>query len=546
MGKYLKIELGSSFLLNAGIAGFIRFLRENSAEEDEDYIIKGQALYVNKDYLKNEDISQMYVDTIAEILGKTSRLNNLLNKKSQIDSLFSDAMEKETEKIISNYYKDVVYNLEKNSIKAAYEICKNYPELNQMDLSLISQLKKEKDLYKKKTKFEEIYKIITQPKLCNIMVFKELMYGKINLFFDGTSFFLPNMIKLPIEQCYDKDFLAPLRSEMDYEKKKTNCCIECTALSQGKKSISFMLDTTDDVSRKKSSYWNCKPDAFVCPACAFIYSFVPLGFEFLGQDTVFVNNNSSVKSLISIMDIYRNKVDGKAETTSLMSRAYKAFTSEKVEMLRNKVSGIQVIVRSSKSDHYQFSIINKDIIQKLVKCKKYLSNLENIIYKNGENWVNIYDQTFLNIINNSSQYTLINKEIKHHLKDNLNTNFVLNILYTEIYFRGGKDVDELKKNVDVAFAVGKDMRHKATDLAEEKDIDNSLRGLIYKLTNALSVSNIDGYMNVIIRLYSGKGLPIPYIFKQMYLSDEQFKAIGTGFILGLKYVKYEKKSKVEE
>ena len=65
------------------------------------------------------------------------------------------------------------------------------------------------------------------------------------------------------------------------------------------------------------------------------------------------------------------------------------------------------------------------------------------------------------------------------------------------------------------------------------------------MSNALSVGNRDDFLETIIRVYSGKGIAIPYIFKETYGSDEMFKAIATGFILGLKYSKYQKEENKE-
>lgn len=64
-------------------------------------------------------------------------------------------------------------------------------------------------------------------------------------------------------------------------------------------SIAFMKDMADDLARKKSAFWNCKVDAFLCPACAFVYAASPLGFTLLGQRFAFMNTNSSINQLLA-------------------------------------------------------------------------------------------------------------------------------------------------------------------------------------------------------------------------------------------------------
>ena len=69
---------------------------------------------------------------------------------------------------------------------------------------------------------------------------------------------------------------------------------------------------------------------------------------------------------------------------------------------------------------------------------------------------------------------------------------------------------------------------------------------MYRLINLASVGDISQFMDTILRTYSGYGLTIPDIFKDCYQSEETFKAIAHGYILGLKYVKYQKDNNNED
>lgn len=547
MEEYIKIELGSSFLLNAGICGFLKLLDYSKAQEDRDYRINGQILYVSKEYLLTENLADLYIKSMVNRFKEKTRFNEIMKKRHILEYLYENKKEfnKDETAKINEIYKEFIQMLEKNSFKAGYVILEDIPNIEHISLDMISNFKKEKDILKQKELYFKICDILEEQEVQEILIFKELMYSKINMFYEGTSFFLPSNLKKSIKECYNKDFIQPIIDEFTSTKIKKKRCIECSNLTYNTKSISFMLDTTDDVSRKKSHYWNQKPDAFVCPICAFLYTLVPLGFQFLGRDAIFINNNSSIKSMCRIMDTYESK-DNTESNVSSKSKLYRIFTEQKIDMLKNKVSNIQVVVRTKEKDHFEMNVISKDTIKKLVEGKENLVYLERKYIKQGDKFKSVYDEVFDNILYKRSQYQLIHKLFLYELKNNGNVNYIKNILTLEIIFKGGISVDEIKKNVDSAWKSGIAMRNKLTESVQEKDVDNSLRGLVYKLSNSLSIGNCEQFIDTIIRVYSGKGMPIPYIFKECYGSEEMFKAIGQGFILGLKYTKFEKSTEIQK
>ena len=192
------------------------------------------------------------------------------------------------------------------------------------------------------------------------------------------------------------------------------------------------------------------------------------------------------------------------------------------------------------------NVIGKDMVIKLSDSSEYLERIEKVYLKDGENYINIFDEVFYNILSGRNQYGLIHKLLLISMKTNKNVNYLYDILKINIIFRGGENVNELMKKVKTAYMCGKEMRYKITGRMEEADIDNSLRGYVYKLNNAISVGNRDMFLDAIIRTYSGNGLPIPSVFMDCFESDESFKSIGQSYILGLKYQKFEKKNETNE
>ena len=61
-----------------------------------------------------------------------------------------------------------------------------------------------------------------------------------------------------------------------------------------------MKEMADDLTRKRSAFWNCQVDAFLCPVCAFVYALSPLGFQMYANKFVFMNLNENISVLVDV------------------------------------------------------------------------------------------------------------------------------------------------------------------------------------------------------------------------------------------------------
>lgn len=573
MENYITVDCTGSFLKNAGIVGFIKFAEYNHAVEGNDYIIDGQNLHISVEYLKNNDISQMYVDTMVDIFEKDSKFYKVVhNEYNIIQSYYSKGFENLSDTDIENVTK-LFKSFEDMMLKKSFEntssILKTQYNVQYDIFDMVKSLKSIKDINSKYQSYIEIIDILNDKTIRNQYMYTELLYGKFKLFFNENAQSHKITIldeKIRREYTVHNNLINPLLEDFSTDaKKKKTVCIECLENTSCKRNNTFMLDTADDVGKKKSYYWNCNPDAFVCPNCAFIYSFVPLGFAFFGNDAVFINNNQSIKELYSIMNTYKLKTESNPNET-YYQRLFKVFSSEKIEALENNIHNVQVIVRSGNLSHYDMKIIDNDIISKMVECQKhyYFTNIEKKYLKIGTDFINVYNSVLDNILMRRSQYNFIDKCLKYEFsqeceKKSCNYGYIKNILNIEINFNGGSAIMEKEKKksyvnslmtkVNIAFEVGKSMRISILGenaLNDSKEKDNSLRGYVYRLINLASVGDISQFMGTILRTYSGYGLTIPDIFKDCYQSEETFKAIAHGYILGLKYVKYDGKKNNED
>lgn len=561
-------------MLNAGICGFIRFMEHNNAEKGKDYDYQGQSLFIDIDYLKNNDISEMYISTMSEIFEENTKHFRTLNEKHEIDKLNSigiDNLDDKQKKRITELYKNFADLLVKSSYLSAYEMLSDVDNITPINKDIIEDLKKESNLSVKHEKYNNIYQIINQKKIKDSLIYTDLLYDYFKLFFSENS--QSHKITRLCEKnkkysdTFKNNFISPLFDEMDIpQKKKSAICIEClgtmsaTEVQKKKRRLTFLFDIADDLDRKKSYYWFCKPDAYVCPLCNFIYAFIPLGFAFIGSEAVFINSNSTIETLIKIMSAQREKIS-ETSNLSVRKRIMRTLTEEKIDALEKTNSNIQIILRSSNFSHFVFDVIDKDMIKKFKQGSKELSKLEckKVIFKsydsnsNGKRILSVYDTVLDMILNKHTLYPFIDKILKNEIDKSNNIEYIQDIIYLEIIFNGGTKMDELKPKVDFAFMSGKALREKilgketakSSENGAEAD-DNRLRGLVYRLVNLTAVGDCSQFIDTVIRIYAGYNLTIPAIFKDCYKSDEMFKAISHGFILGLKYVAYEKNNDKQE
>lgn len=71
--------------------------------------------------------------------------------------------------------------------------------------------------------------------------------------------------------------------------------------------------------------------------------------------------------------------------------------------------------------------------------------------------------------------------------------------------------------------------------------DASIRGTVYQLLNALSVGNVEHFMEIIMRVYCSTKLQVPNAFIEFLKDRDTFIEYGYAFLLGLQGSHYEKK-----
>lgn len=533
------------FLKNAGIVGMWYMLEMSTAIKNTDYGISEneQELWIAKDFAIEADWTDMYFKAFVAGLGTFTVYESVLEKiQSCLQKLETEDWNSGKE--IKDNFKFINEKLLSNSYLAGFENIKDKIEDSETYLNLKkNKLSDKQEQQELKIRLQKLQQFLAQPLCKETFTMKSIIYTYINRFWDGKCFLLRANAKKDMRELFEKEFSEPLRKYWRNDHKKAKeLCVDCgmSMDSKEKVSIAFMKEMADDLSRKKSAFWNCKVDAYLCPVCAYLYALSPLGFQLYANKFVFLNMNESIRSLISA-----NQKSSKNALSSEKKEEekYSAWFSRNLNIVlaEKGTSNIQVILRGIQAeDKYICNIIGKEALSILEKEKvnnalNYLGT-HPFIKLNGD-FFNIHEAVVMNVLNYQNQYTLLNRLMKEAIENEgvlLAAYWVYVVQVWTRLVRYGKDKE---RNVTMG---QKTMRNNGYNLRkaimEAKGVtkDDCLRGTIYQLLNALSVKDTGKFIDIVIRLYSSTKLLMPDGFVDMLCGQEVFQELGYAFVLGLK------------
>ena len=540
---YFKVSL-DTFLYNAGIVGFIQVLENSKSEKDKDYIIEGQNLSISKKFLQKSDLSQLYIDGMIKKFGDKTRIYKTIKYIEHI--IDSKEIDEETFKEEMNF---IITSLEADGIKTSYKVLKKDKiQINiEEHINEVKNIIKDKnyDINEIKKYLKKILKDFKNDKIKQTLLMKNIIHNKIKLFWKDKAFLSKNNSDKDLKEVFNHAFEEPLKNMIGDKKEYKYNCITCNTKIQKNMDTTFLFEVGVDTGRKKSAFWNCNPDSFICPLCNFIYACSPIGFIEIGNNNlVFVNYNDSIEYLIKMnsSEEFKENIKSKNEKYLFYNKIIQKILSIKTKELNS----FQVITRNDK--HYSSNIIGKDALQVIQNRKSDLKFISSFSVKtSNDEYINMFEECLDNILNFRNQWFLIFKILKN---DNKNSRVIYSVLFSilqiqitqkNIHKEGGI----MKKKINLSYFAGKsgyEMRkiiigvNNDMNLSEEenKEADNKLRGLVYQLINAVYTNNRDIFFSNITRLYTGMNISIPSVFTNIFEDDEYFKEIGFAYILGLK------------
>ena len=552
MERYL-ITLGD-FLKNAGIAGMAYLLEQGGAQKGAEYGVTedGQALWLDAEFADQADWTDLYFKAFTRYFGPstvyqgiTDRIKECL-EKIEDGKWKAEEWEKDSLKFISN-------KMLSNSYQAGYENIKGkieHPEVYEKLKN--SKLNDQMNVEELQERLKELQSFIAQPLCQETFMMKSIVYTYINRFWDGKCFLLRANAKKDMRELFEKEFSEPLRNYWKRDKKKDkDLCIDCAMPIGGKEkvSIAFVKDVSDDLSRKKSAFWNCKVDAFLCPSCAYVYALAPLGFRLLANKFLFININHDVENLLAANEKARkSSVDAQREEdekySAWFAKVMNVILKEKTKSLKN----IHVILRGVQADdHYLLRIISEKTVKVLENERAYhaLQKLGKHPYTRVGNEIqNIHEMAIMNLFFGRSQYVLLQKLLRTALENEggFGAPLIYEIqLQSELVYKEEEERRRTMMDCTIMKRCGADMR-KAILKAKGSDSSECLRGTMYQMQNALRVKNLNKYMDIIGRLYSsysprngkdGGDLLMPTGFIRMLEDPEKFTQYGYAFLFGL-------------
>ena len=550
----IKLLIGD-FLKNAGLVGLKYLLDASDAEEEIDYGIAEdkQGLWLDRQFVVNADWTDMYFKAFVKRYGELTNYQLVLDKIGDIlEKAGQPEWDKKTckedlkfinEKLLSKSYQSGFANI-KDHIENpdVYELLKSH------------KLKENMEKEELCARLRQLTIFLQQPLCKETFSMKSIIYNYINRFWDGKSFLLRANASKNMKSVFDVDFSEPFRryAAADHKKAK-DMCIDCDGKIDAKEkvSIAFMKDQADDLTRKRSAFWNCKVDAYLCPACAFVYSLAPLGFTLAGRTFVFVNMNQNIDLLLQA-----NSPDGKmaVDLKRKEKDRYSSWIAGTINLLLQEkdreLGNIQVIARGmGESDRYTFDVISKDIL-KLLNDKSIRNDLEQLgrypYVKTGREYWNVHETVILNLLRYHNQYEVIGKLLKMALEGEgflFKASFVYDVQLRSSLARKKDKTMNTGGEVMNRYAVrerGYELRNAL--LGAKGTSDNvCIRGTIYQLLNALSVGNVEHFMEVIMRVYCSTRLQVPDAFIEFLKDRDTFTEYGYAFLLGLQGSHYEKK-----
>lgn len=519
------------FFTNAGIVGLTKILEQIDAKK-EHYQIFEQKLEVEKDFLLQTDLTHAFFKTMIheyqEDNGFTSILKQIsliLEKMKQKDSRIED---------VKDNLKWIKERLNANSYQSAYQIIiQTIPDdINFYDLvKSLTSIKEKQELEKV---LNNIYTYLMVPEVNEIFYMKNLAYAVISHFWENKSFLNRSNSKKDMARVHQKEVEEPFKKYLQREKDGEEYCAACgeAITASEREKFTFLKDMEGDLIRKKSDYWNFVVDKWICPKCMFLYTLIPLGFKKIGNHFIFVNNNDSIYSLVSL-----NK---KIEITNEIPyyAIFNMLLLKQTEENLKKLDNIEVISKYQEEPHYRFDIVSKEILLWIKRANEPLEKLSRFPnIKIQEVYYNLYTEVLTCILKNRDLYDLminllvlsVQKEF-NHIVNYVGFIYKIQLIKSEIKLE--KEVCMNTKNQHLLAAKsGKEIREVLIE--GEKD-DSSLIGISYKMFDALKKGDSIEFIDIIGRLCNSTKKMIPGFLIDTLSDVRTFRKLGCAFVIGFR------------
>lgn len=549
MTEGIKIYL-SDWNFNAGVVGLCNIL-EYAKDE---VIVKEQYIEIYPEML--EYFEEKYFNYFIEKYKETTPWYRIISYKSIMESHENNNFESFDQKSIdylNDYIRLVKGYLSRNNYKKVYPFIKSDKDIGSLEkklktISIKKSDKIEEKIDEVKDRFNIIHEIIDY---CNgeegkkYIAAKGVIYNIINNGWNGICFLNPQTKEHDVYKNYKKYFVDTAKEylKVDKEKFKYNCFICDRKIKNLDNDLSFLNETGFDVARKTSHVWDFINDVAICDLCKLVYSCLPAGFVYAYDKGIFINSNTSINDLLRVNRKLRDDVLKKDDSDyrSLTYRALvKAINEQRSSKIQYELQDIQIV--RYENEKYRFNLLSKRALKVIRESKKEINSLMNTGYREVRTYFNIYDITIKRLLNNHNMFTLIHKLLMYKItkSQSITTYYhmghVMNLNLINVnYLKGVEGVDKVKENRELVRktrAYGYYLRQEY--LKKDPEVDkNKIRGISYRLLNALKTRNTEMFMHNIITSYMYVGGTIPKSLTIALESEEMLGIVGYAFVTGL-------------
>lgn len=525
MGEKIRIEL-SDWQFNAGIVGFYNVL----SHAGDKIIISEQYIEFDKEVLI--DFNDKYFEYLIQTYEKVTNYFEIQNKLKLLLTL----EEGQKTDIYEKYLKEINTKLDNAPYRdIRKKIARKHLNAKNINRTILEKLEGMLGIERNTILKRELIGYYNQ-QTGKSSVPKAVIDKHVNT----------NMLNIP-KICKNVEKYI----NVDKTKFKIKCFICKNKIKKIGKGLNFLLNTYFDTDRKTSHIWNLSSDIEICPICEFVYYCVPAGFITVYGKGLFINNNNSVRDLINTNTILKTEVTGMLNQKN-NSLTYKslinAINKQKNSKVQYELQDIQII--GYDNDKYRFNILSKEVLRIIRESEKQLNSLINSIYvvkrKSTTDTFRIYDNVIENILNNYNMFTLIHKLLIFKITDSesittyYNMKHIMDLIIINInYLKGVEGMDKSKENKELVKGARMDgLRLRREYFNNDNDKEKStakakIKGISYRLLNALKTKNSEMFMHNIVTSYMYMEKTIPSILTMALEDEDELGIIGYAFVTGL-------------
>lgn len=267
----------------------------------------------------------------------------------------------------------------------------------------------------------------------------------------------------------------------------------------------------------------------------FIFDFIPFAFT-IGNDAIFINDNSEIKYLISTNDLLQYIVEKDVEETGKTPNVRMLFFRSVIKASDFIDFDVEVILKSRVNSFFETLFLRKKSIEILKKLGSSYKNFCFLYKKNENYYIDIQKEVTDAIMNMTEVTALINMFLKDDIvNDNSKYNLLINKLIdlNVLITRGGKEMD---KNISFARMCALNVREKFSEPKEK----NKLKSYRTKLISALTFKDYDRFKQILLNMAGYKDISLDFAYN-LFDDFESNKDIAYAFVNGLgSSLEYEK------